>query len=94
LRSLQDAMYNWLTIKVVCDARPDDTAAKETEKTFYRILQEEYEVSSVQIVKEEELYYISYVLSGEEQTYRFPRELIDCMLDSINENPERYKNYE
>ena len=94
MRSLQDAMYNWLSIKVVCDARPDDTAAMETEKAFYHILEKEHQVSSVQVRREEELYFISYKINGEELTYRFPRELIDCMLDSINENPQRYRNYE
>ena len=94
MRSLQDAMYNWLSIKVVCDARPDDTAAMETEKAFYRILEEEYKVSSVQIRREEELYIITYTINDEELTYRFPRELIECILVSINENPQRYRNYE
>lgn len=28
MKSLQDALYNWLTIRVVCDARPDDSAAR------------------------------------------------------------------
>lgn len=94
MKSLQDAIYNWLTIKVVCDARPDDAAAKDTEKTFYRLLQEEYDVSEMQIEQEEELYFISCHVKDEKHTYRFPRELIDCMLDSINENPDRYRNYE
>ena len=94
MRSLQDTMYNWLSIKVVCDARPEDTAAIETEKAFYRILEEEYKVSSIQVRREEELYYITYKINDEQLTHRFPCELIDCMLDSINENPQRYKNYE
>jgi len=93
MRSLQDAMYNWLSIKVVCDARPDDTAAMETEKAFYRILVEDYKVSSMQIRQEEELYIITYIINDEELTYRFPCELIECILVSINENPQRYRNY-
>ena len=63
MRSLQDAMYNWLSIKVVCDARPDDTAAMETEKAFYHILEKEHQVSSVQVRREEELYFISYKIN-------------------------------
>ena len=34
MNSVQDAVYNWLTIKVVCDERPEDLAAVETEKMF------------------------------------------------------------
>ncbi|MGQ0440713.1 YlaI family protein [Bacillus sp. B-TM1] len=29
MRSVQDALYNWLTIKTVAEARPDDSAAKK-----------------------------------------------------------------
>ncbi len=93
MRSLQDAIYNWLSIKIVCDARPDDTAAMETEKAFYRILEEDYKVSGMQIRQEEELYITTYIINDEELTYRFPSELIECILVSINENPQRYRNY-
>ena len=34
--SLQDAIYNWLTIKVVADARPNDLAAVETNRCSLR----------------------------------------------------------
>ena len=40
MKSLQDAIYNWLTIKIVSDARPDDTAALETTQMFEQILAE------------------------------------------------------
>ena len=42
--SVQDSLYNWLTIKVVSDARPEDIAAAETEKMFLSILKEEHRV--------------------------------------------------
>ena len=29
MRSVQDALYNWLTIKTVAEARPDDSAQKK-----------------------------------------------------------------
>ena len=28
MRSVQDALYNWLTIKTVAEARPDDSVRK------------------------------------------------------------------
>ena len=28
MRSVQDALYNWLTIKTVAEARPDDSAKR------------------------------------------------------------------
>ena len=29
MRSVQDALYNWLTIKTVAEARPDDSLQKK-----------------------------------------------------------------
>ena len=34
MKSFKMRLYNWLTIKVVSDARPDDIAATETEEMF------------------------------------------------------------
>ena len=42
MNSVQDAIYNWLTIKVVIDHRPEDTAAKETVLWFENTLQEKF----------------------------------------------------
>ncbi len=94
MKSLQDALYNWLSIKVVSDARPEDKAASETTEMFYTILLNDYNISDIHIQKEDEMYMLSYTKEGQKGTSRFPAELIDCMLDSINENPERYKNYQ
>lgn len=94
MKSLQDALYNWLSIKVVCDARPDDTAAKETVEMFLTILENEHHVSNIGVTKHEEMYLVTFQKNGENGSHRFPIDLIDCMIDSINENPERYKNYQ
>ena len=94
MKSLQDALYNWLSIKVVSDARPEDKAASETTEMFYAILLEEHKVADIDIQKADEMYMLSYTKEGQKATSRFPAELIDCMLDSIKENPERYKNYQ
>lgn len=91
--SLQDTLYNWLTIKVVCDARPDDTAAKETFELFEKSLLEEHKVTDIEVQKEEPMYYISYTVDGERKKQRYPIELIDIMLNQINQNPERYENF-
>ncbi|PLR97429.1 hypothetical protein [Bacillus sp. T33-2] len=93
MKSVQDALYNWLTIKVVTDARPDDTAAKQTEDQFAQILEEEHSIESVDITKDDEMYYISYEQNGERISTRFPRELIEVLLQQINQEPEKYANY-
>ncbi len=93
MKSLQDALYNWLSIKVVSDARQDDQAAKETVDMFWNVLQADFQVTALQVDEEEEVYMVHYTTKNRTGSQRFPRELIDCMLQSINENPERYKNY-
>lgn len=93
MKSLQDALYNWLTIKVVYDARPDDTAAKDTLDLFDDILATHHHVSNIEITKDEVMYHVSYQQDGEMKKTRFPRELIEVMLDQINLSPERYENY-
>ncbi|MCM3568760.1 hypothetical protein [Neobacillus mesonae] len=93
MRSVQDVIYNWLTIKVVCDERPDDTAALETKDHFEEVLSSEYKVSNIKITKDDSMYYVSYELGDESKKTRFPRELIEIMLNQINQEPEKYVNY-
>lgn len=93
MRSLHDALYNWLTIKVVFDARPEDSAARETKELFEKVLTDEYGLSNVNVSKDDVLYYVTYTVNGESKKNQYPIELIDIMLNQINERPERYKNY-
>jgi len=93
MKSLQDALYNWLTIKVVVDARPDDTAALDTYKLFDEILVEEHKVQDIIIEKDELMYHLTYTVHGEQKKARFPIELIDIMYQQIEMDPEKYKNY-
>jgi hypothetical protein len=93
LFSLQDTLYNWLTIKVVCDARPDDTAANETLDLFDKSLLEEHKVTDIEVEKDEPFYFVSYTVNAERKKQRYPIELIDIMLNQINQDPDRYENF-
>lgn len=93
MQSLQDALYNWLTIKIVCDARPDDSAAIETRDFFEDIITSQHHVSNIQITTDDVMYYLTYLQGEETKKTRFPRELIEVMLNQINQEPERYENY-
>ena len=93
MKTMQDVLYNWLTIKIVSNARPDDTAAKETTEFFEDILLSQHEVSELEISKDETMYHVSYKQAGEAKKNRFPIILADLTLNQINENPERYENY-
>ncbi|KON89245.1 hypothetical protein AF332_22160 [Sporosarcina globispora] len=93
MKSLQDSLYNWLTIKIVCDDRPDDTAAADTEKMFYDILMKEHKVAEIEVEKDDLMYYVQYTKDGERNKSRFPRELIEVMLNQIQNEPDKFVNY-
>jgi hypothetical protein len=93
LRSLQDVIYNWLTIKLVVDSRPDDQAAAETEKFFWHMLQNEHHVNNVQYDKKDEMYVVICQQEGKLRNFRFPLELIECINEQIKNNPDKYPTY-
>jgi hypothetical protein len=93
MMKLQDAVYNWLTIKVVADARKDDEAAQETEQFFACMLKEDYKVEEIAFKKENEMYMVTLKNEEGSKQFRFPAELIETMLEQINREPEKYVNY-
>ena len=93
MESMQDAVYNWLTIKAVSDVRPTDLAAVETEKLFFSILETEHAITDIAVEKDEEMYHVTFKKSGNPEKLRFPRELIEVMINQINEAPDRYTIY-
>ncbi|QGQ95748.1 hypothetical protein EHS13_13100 [Paenibacillus psychroresistens] len=86
---LQDALFNWLQMKIVSDARPDDGAAKETLDFFDIILTEDHHLSEIEVVVEEETkLYIKYTVDGESKKQLFDRERAEQLLTDINSNPK------
>ncbi|MGZ4162383.1 MAG: hypothetical protein ACXVNF_16540, partial [Neobacillus sp.] len=53
----------------------------------------EHQLSNIVTTKDETMYYVSYLQEGETKKTRFPRELIEVMLNQINQEPEKYQNY-
>ncbi|AIK39915.1 MULTISPECIES: hypothetical protein [Bacillus] len=91
MRSVQDALYNWLTIKTVAEARPHDAAAQETYLLFHHMLHEDHQLRDITVEKKEDMYLVTYEQEGEKHSTRFPIELIDCFLDQMKREPEKYK---
>ncbi|ABS22890.1 MULTISPECIES: hypothetical protein [Bacillus cereus group] len=83
MHSIQDALYNWLTIKTVVEARPDDIAAQETYELFHNIVYEDYQLKNVKVEKREEMYIVTYEKEQEMGYVRFLLESIDCFIDQI-----------
>lgn len=94
MRSMQDVVYNWLSIQIVADERQDDRSAVDTAAFFWNLLQSEHEVEDVDVQKLEDMYFVTCHTSTEKREFRFPLELIDCMNDTIKNEPHKFQNYE
>jgi hypothetical protein len=93
MNSLQDALYNWLTIKVVADVRKDDEAAQDTTAFFYELLTVDHQLKDIQVKKDEQMYRISYTIGEDRKTVKYPNELIDVMLNQMVAEPQKFINY-
>lgn len=93
VQSLQDAVYNWLSIQLVADDRPEDQSAQETAQFFKKLLTEEHKVKNIEVKKEEDLYFVTCTKEDEERKLRFPSELIELINDQIRKEPHKFKNY-
>jgi len=86
---LDDALFNWLQIKLVADARPNDRAARETLLFFEQILLEDHGLESFAIGKRDDtMYHITYVSEGKTKMRMFGREEAEQLLSDINANPK------
>jgi hypothetical protein len=86
---LQDALYNWLQIRLVAEARPDDGAAAETERFFADILKEDHGLEQFGIGKTDEtMYHVHYVKDGKKKVQMYDREAAEQLLEDIRSNPK------
>jgi hypothetical protein len=86
---LQDALFNWLQMRIVSDARPEDGAAKETLDFFSLILHEDHHLTDIVVNADDEtMLIIHYVLEGETKRHTFDRERAEQLLSDINSNPK------
>ncbi len=87
--NLQDAMFNWLQMHIVSEARPEDRAARDTLDFFATILREDHNLGRFEITAvDEENIIVQYELEDGEQTKAFDRELCEKLLADINSNPK------
>lgn len=94
MRSLQDTIYNWLTIQLVAEDRPDDKSANDTAQFFYEMLENDHGVTDVHVDRREDMYLVTCQTNEGERSYRFPPELIELISEQIKNEPHKYHNYE
>ncbi|WP_138751939.1 hypothetical protein [Paenibacillus sinopodophylli] len=86
---LEDALFNWLQIKVVAVGRPDDQAALETLTFFEQILSEDHGLSNYVIMKTDDtMIHVKYEKDGRSKLQLYPRELGEQLLTDIESNPK------
>lgn len=86
---LEDALFNWLQIQLVADARPEDGAAAETLSFFAQILVEDHGLTQFVVDKmDETMIHVRYVKDGREKLQLFPREAGEGLLRDIVANPK------
>jgi hypothetical protein len=87
--NLQDALFNWLQIKIVADARPEDQAARDTLDFFEQILKEDHQMSDFHIAQTDDtMYYVHYAADGKGKKQMFDKEAAEKLLTDINSNPK------
>ena len=84
---LDDALYNWLQIRIVADARPHDRSALDTAAFFQDILSEDHQVSDLQYKKEGDAYWLHCVTGGNETSRRYDAEAVESLLNAIQSEP-------
>lgn len=63
--TLEDALFNWLQIRLVADARQEDKAARDTLAFFEEILRDDHGLKSFEIEKSDEtMLHVRYVKEG------------------------------
>jgi len=85
---LDDALFNWLQIRVVADARPHDRSAQDTADFFREILTQDHQVEELAYRKDDEIYELSYTAGGSPGLRRYDTETVEQLLIAIENEPK------
>jgi hypothetical protein len=86
---LQDALFNWLQISIVAEARQDDGAAQETRDFFEQILREDHGLTEFGVAAADAtMFHVRYTAEGKTKTQLFDREHAEQLLRDIEANPK------
>ena len=87
--TVQDALFNWLQIKIVADARPEDGAARETVAFFEQVLREDHRAERVEIAdKDDTMIHVRYETEGKGKRQMFDRHIAEKLLSDIEAEPK------
>ncbi|MFT9847998.1 hypothetical protein [Aneurinibacillus sp. REN35] len=86
-KQFENALFDYLQIKIVSDARPEDSAAKKTSEFFYSILEEDFKLEDVEFVKDETMYRVKYTADGKTKTQFYDIDALEQLLSAIEAEP-------
>ncbi|MGG4453357.1 hypothetical protein [Brevibacillus porteri] len=84
----EDALFNWLQIQVVADARPEDGSALETAAFFMQLLQEDHQMSDIGYRQEGSWYVLFGNADSQSVEVRYPAESVESLLVAIESEPK------
>ncbi|WCN38965.1 hypothetical protein [Aneurinibacillus uraniidurans] len=84
---IDTALFDYLQIKVVADARPDDTAAQQTADFFRSILEQDHQLEKLDVTHDETMYHVTYTTAGKTKMRMYDRESVEVMLAAIEREP-------
>lgn len=92
---LNDALFNWLQIEIVREARPSDRSAADTVHFFEELLREEHQVISIHKQLKDTKYELTYQFQDQEkkETISFPREVAEKLLQDILAEPKYNQSF-
>lgn len=85
---LDDALFNWLQIKVVAEARPEDRSAVDTEQFFRDILREDHHVTELSYSKDDTMYILHYTIGEKRNMQMYENEAVEQLLEAIQNEPK------
>lgn len=91
---LTDALFNWLQIQIVWEARPNDRSARDTVLFFEEMLREDHQVTQLTKKIDQHTYVIEYEQNGEAKSQTFPREAAEQLLKDIMAEPKYNQSFE
>lgn len=86
---LEDAIFNWLQIHLVAEARPEDQAAAETVRFFGQILREDHGLTECEAVAfDATMIHVRYSVNGKTKMQMYGREQAEQLLRDIESDPK------
>ncbi|MED1802466.1 hypothetical protein [Brevibacillus porteri] len=84
----EDALFNWLQIQVVAEARPEDHSALDTAAFFLQLLQEDHQMSDIGYRQEGSWYVLFGNAESQALEVRYPAESVEALLAAIEGEPK------